>query len=104
LDNGFKAYWSDGSQLVAPHDKGVLAAMDSITEINAIDFDHAVSSGAINIIGQDVDQSYIRAVVNQSEGTARDIKIVYSPLHGAGQTNVLPALREAGFDSILLVD
>jgi phosphoglucomutase/phosphomannomutase len=103
-DNGFKAYWSDGGQLVAPHDKGVLAVAADIIEIHAMDFDSAVSEGKIEIIGKNVDEPYIAAVVNESEGTARDVKIVYSPLHGAGQTNVLPALRQAGFADISLVE
>ena len=104
LDNGFKAYWSDGGQLVAPHDKGVLEVAAGITEIHAVDFDMAVASGKIEIIGTEVDRAYIEAVVGQSEGVERDVAIVYSPLHGAGRTNTLPALREAGFHSISLVE
>jgi phosphoglucomutase len=103
-DNGFKAYWSDGGQLVAPHDKGVLAIGADITEIHTVDFDEAISEGRIEIIGKEVDDDYIAAVVNEAEGTDRDLKIVYSPLHGAGQTNVLPVLRAAGFKDISLVE
>jgi phosphoglucomutase len=104
LDNGFKAYWSDGGQLVAPHDKGVLAVAAEITEIHAVDFDEAVNEGTIAIIGKEVDDAYIAAVVNEAEGTDRDVKIVYSPLHGAGQTNTLPVLQAAGFKDISLVE
>lgn len=104
LDNGFKAYWSDGGQLVAPHDKGVLDVASDITEIHAVDFDEAINEGMITIIGEDIDKPYIEAVVNQGEGTERDLNIVYSPLHGAGQTNTLPVLRAAGFKNISLVD
>ncbi len=103
-DNGFKAYWSDGGQLVAPHDKGVLAVAEKITEINALDFEKAVSEGKIEYIDTAVDERYLDAVVAEAEGTMRDVKIVYSPLHGAGQTNVLPALQRAGFAAISLVD
>jgi len=103
-DNGFKAYWSDGGQLIAPHDKGVLAAAAEITEIKSTDFDHAVADGAITIIGKELDEAYIAAVTDQAEGTARDLKIVYSPLHGAGQTNTLPVLEAAGFTDISLVE
>lgn len=103
-DNGFKAYWSDGGQLVAPHDKGVLAMAADITEIHVVDFSEAINEGKIEIIGEKVDTAYVQAVVNQAEGTNRDVKIVYSPLHGAGQTNVLPVLREAGFHDISIVD
>jgi len=103
-DNGFKAYWSDGAQLVAPHDKGVLALAEGIKEIHTIDFDEAVAAGMIQFIGEAIDKEYLAAVVNQAEGTERDIKIVYSPLHGAGQTNTLPALYNAGFKDISVVE
>jgi len=103
-DNGFKAYWSDGGQLVAPHDTGVLSAAAEITEIQVVDYDQAVAEGQIVIIGDEIDQKYIAAVVNEAEGTARELKIVYSPLHGAGQTNTLPVLRMAGFEVLPVED
>lgn len=103
-DNGFKAYWSDGAQLVAPHDKGVLEVAAGLTEINSLDYQAAVDEGKVTIIGQEVDDAYLAAVANEAEGEARDVKIVYSPLHGAGQTNVLPVLRKVGFEDILLVE
>lgn len=102
--NGFKAYWNDGGQLVAPHDKGVLKVAAEITEIKSLDYRAAVDDGRITIIGQEVDNAYIAAVAAEAEGTARAVKIVYSPLHGAGQTNVLPALRAVGFEDIVLVE
>lgn len=103
-DNGFKGYWSDGGQLVAPHDKGVLAAAAEIQEINVIDYDQAVNDGKIMIIGKELDDKYIAAALQEAEGEARDLKIVYSPLHGAGQTNTLPLLRAAGFTDISVVE
>lgn len=103
-DNGFKAYWSDGGQLVAPHDKGVLEKAAAITEIYDTDYDQAVKEGQIIELGDDIDEAYITAAVSQAEGTERNIKIVYSPLHGAGQTNVLPVLRQAGFSDISVVE
>jgi phosphoglucomutase/phosphomannomutase len=102
-DNGFKAYWSDGAQIAAPHDAGVLAKAAALTEISTTDFDAAVAEGTIVTIGKEVDDAYIAAVVGQAEGTDRNVKIVYSPLHGAGQTNVLPALKAAGFTDISVV-
>ena len=102
-DNGFKVCWTDGGQLIAPHDKGVLAVADGITEIHAMDFDEALREGKIEIIGKKVDDAYITAVVAEAEGSVRDISIVYSPLHGAGQTNVLPALKAAGFKNVSVV-
>lgn len=103
-DNGFKAFWSDGGQLVAPHDKGVLAKAAALTEVKSTDYDEAVTEGRIVIIDPSVDEAYIQAVVNQAEGTERGIKIAYSPLHGAGQTNVLPSLKAAGFTDISVVE
>ncbi|NTW61322.1 phospho-sugar mutase [Candidatus Saccharibacteria bacterium] len=102
-DNGFKAYWKDGGQLVSPHDKGVLAEAAKINQIKSIDFDRAVSDGTITIIGKEVDDAYVRAVLNESMGDDRDINIVYSPLHGTGQVSVLPVLRSAGFKNISIV-
>lgn len=103
-DNGFKAFWSDGGQLVAPHDKGVLAAAEGSTEIKYIDFQTAVDEGKIVIIGKEIDDAYVETVAGEAEGTARDVRIVYSPLHGAGQTNTLPVLRAAGFTDVSVVE
>lgn len=103
-DNGFKAYWSDGSQLVAPHDKGVLKLAEEISEIHAVEFDTAVEQGKISIIGKTVDDAYVAAAAAEAVGEAREVKIVYSPLHGAGQTNVLPVLAAAGFSGISCVE
>ncbi len=102
-DNGFKAYWSDGGQLVSPHDKGVMAAAAAITEIKSTAYDAAVQQGSIIEIGTAVDDAYVAAAAAEREGTVRDLKIVYSPLHGAGQTNTIPVLRAAGFTDISLV-
>lgn len=103
-DNGFKAYWSDGGQLVSPHDKGVLKVAASIEEIRVVDFDQAVADGSIEIISEAVDGAYVQAVVDEAEGVARELKIVYSPLHGAGSVSVLPVLEAAGFTSISTVE
>ncbi len=100
-DNGFKAYWSDGGQLVPPHDKGVMDAAKNITEIKSINYNKAVTDGIIAIIGQEVDDAYIAAASAEKLGTERGISIVYSPLHGTGQTNVLPVLRNVGFTNIV---
>jgi phosphoglucomutase/phosphomannomutase len=104
IDNGFKAYWSDGGQISSPHDKGVLAVAETLEEIKVVSYNEAIVSGKLIIIGEEIDQAYIQAVLDQQEGTERDVKIVYSPLHGAGQTNVLPVLREAGFSQISPVE
>lgn len=104
IDNGFKAYWSDGGQIASPHDKGVLAVAEALETINDMSYEDTVLSGLITLIGKDVDEAYIAAVAAEAEGTDRDVSIVYSPLHGAGQTNVLPALKAAGFMTISPVE
>lgn len=104
-DNGFKAYWNDGAQLVAPHDRGVLAVAAEIAEISSIEsFKSGVESGQIIIIGKNVDEAYLAAVVDEAVGSSRQLSIAYSPLHGTGQTNVLPTLKKAGFTDIFTVD
>jgi len=103
-DNGFKAYWSDGGQLVAPHDIGVLAMADKIKEVKSIDYTEAVSDGRIIAISQEVDKAYIAAAAAEALGADRDINIVYSPLHGTGSTSVLPVLKAAGFEHISEVE
>lgn len=97
-DNGFKAYMSDGGQLVSPHDKAVIAQVANVEVVNQVDFDEAVNTGKIKVIGADVDDAYIAAVLNESASDERGLEIVYSPLHGAGQRNTLPVLQKAGFD------
>lgn len=103
-DNGFKAFWSDGGQLVAPHDKGVLKAAEASTEIKYTDYQTAVNEGKIIVLGREVDDVYIATVAREAEGEARGVKIIYSPLHGAGQTNTLPVLKAAGFTDIAVVE
>lgn len=96
-DNGFKAYLADGGQLVPPHDKAIIELANNVEMINVRDFSEGVVDGAIVSIGKDVDDAYVAAVVDQAVGDVRDVSIVYSPLHGAGQTNTLKVLEAAGF-------
>ena len=103
-DNGFKAYWSDGCQLVAPHDKGVLDMATKLQEIHTIPYESGVEQGKIVEIGPEVDKTYVAVAAAEAEGTARDISIVYSPLHGAGQRNTIPVLQTAGFSDIRPVE
>ncbi len=100
-DNGFKAYWSDGAQLVPPHDKGVLGMADAIAEIHAEpDFEEAVASGKVTIIDNAIDEAYYQAVLAEAVSEYREVTIAYTPLHGAGLTNALPVLERAGFTVI----
>lgn len=100
-DNGFKAYWNDGAQVVPPHDVNIMAAVAATKEIKTTDFDTAVKTGKIKIIGQEVDHAYHAAVLAESlsppVGGSRSASIVYSPLHGTGGKSALAVLKKAGF-------
>lgn len=103
-DNGFKAYWSDGGQIVPPHDAGIMAEVSAVTEIKQTDYEAAVRSGKIMIIGQDVDDAYIAAVTHESVSPSRSAVIAYSPLHGSGSVSILPTLQAAGFNNLGVVE
>jgi hypothetical protein len=89
--NGFKAYANYGGQLVAPDDRGVMDQVHAVTEIKMGDL------AQVKMIGEEVDQAYLDAVINGQTVSDPQLSIVYSPLHGAGQTSVLPVLRQLGF-------
>ena len=89
--NGFKAYANYGGQLVAPDDRGVMDQFHAVTEIKMGDL------AQVKMIGEEVDQAYFDAVINGQVVSDPQLSIVYSPLHGAGQTSVLPVLRQLGF-------
>ncbi|MEX0700534.1 MAG: phospho-sugar mutase [Planctomycetales bacterium] len=99
-DNGFKAYWSNGGQVLAPHDKGIIDRVNEAGEIPAVDFDEAVAAGTIEIVGEALDRAYMDALLALGLSDARDVRAIFSPLHGAGETSVFRVLREAGFDGI----
>lgn len=99
-DNGFKAYWSTGGQVLPPHDKGIVNAVYESKDIPIADFDQAKADGQIEIVGEELDEAYFNAVLEQSLSDARDIKGIYTPLHGVGETSVFPILQRAGFEGI----
>ncbi|MEO5358769.1 MAG: phospho-sugar mutase [Nitrospirae bacterium YQR-1] len=106
--NGYKVYFEDGGQITPPHDKNIIAEVGKITGLTDVksstDFDSAVSAGLIELIGSEVDNAYIKEVCKQSVRTAADnIKIVYTPLHGAGYSVVAKALIMQGFSDIHIV-
>lgn len=103
-DNGFKAYWEDGGQIVPPHDQNIINIASQVETIATTDFDSAVSADKISLIGKEVDEAYWLAVVNEALTNSRSAKIVYSPLHGTGQVSVLPVLEKAGFKNITRVE
>jgi phosphoglucomutase len=99
-DNGFKAYWSSGAQVLPPHDKGIIECVAKAEEIPTVDFEQAVRDGSIRLIGEEVDRAFAAAVIGESLSDARDIKAVYTPLHGVGETSLYRVIREAGFKQV----
>ncbi len=99
-DNAVKVYWSSGVQLVPPHDKGVIGKVNEVNEIPAVDFQKAVSDGKVHIIREEVDKALMAEHVKHSFDVPRDLKIIYSPLHGVGEFNVKSLLHEVGFKDL----
>ena len=103
-DNGFKAYWSNGAQVIAPHDQGIIAEVNQAEVIPAVDYDEAVAAGQIKIIGAEADDSYLSEVVALSQSTNRDVSAVFTPLHGVGETSIYRILQKAGFDQVHILE
>jgi phosphoglucomutase/phosphomannomutase len=101
-DNAVKVYWSTGCQLLPPHDEGTIDRVMNVERIERAPFADAVASGKVVFCQDEVDAAYVAAVVGQSLGDDRDLKIVYSPLHGVGATAVMPALDGDGFKDVEL--
>lgn len=105
--NGYKAYWNDGAQLTAPHDVLVIEKVNAITDIAQVKIQNDNSN--ITFIGEDMDNKYLQMVHslsmnrNVSAGN-KNLKIVYTPLHGTGIMLVPKALRMYGFNSVHLVE
>lgn len=99
-DNAVKAYWSTGGQLLPPHDKGTIDKVMSVDEIKRASFDEALAEGKIEICQEEIDALFIDAVLKQQSDGSRELKVVYSPLHGVGATAVCPVLEKAGFADV----
>ncbi len=99
-DNGFKAYWSNGGQILSPHDKGIIECVETAEEIPSIDFEKAVEEGLIEIIGEEIDKAHLKAILELQLSKQRGISILFSPLHGVGGTSVYPVLEQAGFKNL----
>jgi phosphoglucomutase len=105
--NGYKAYWNDGGQVVAPHDKNIIAEVNAITSIEDIKF--APKEENIQLIGAEIDEAYLARVAGLAVNKAaiarqHDIKIVYSSLHGTGITLVPDLLARLGFSQVTVVE
>lgn len=99
-DNGFKAYWSHGGQVLPPHDAGIIAAVLNVTVLRATSFEAALRTGRLSLIGIEVDQPYLSSVVALSLSRSRDVRVLFTPLHGVGESNVYRVLHEAGFAGV----
>lgn len=101
--NGYKAYWCDGAQMIAPHDRNVIAEVNSIRNVSDIKFDGPQE--LITILGKEIDRMFIEEVVGTmlSPDVVRrhhDLKIVYTPIHGTGVKIIPATLRAGGFTQI----
>ena len=110
--NGYKVYWEDGAQITPPHDKNILAEVAKVTEFSAVktmEEDDARAEGLFQVIGTDFDDRYVAKLKEQSihpeiiKDAAKDMKIVYTPLHGTGNVPVRRVLRELGFNQVYVV-
>lgn len=101
-DNAVKAYWSTGGQLLPPHDKGVIDRVMSTTGIRRVPFAQALAEGKVVMCQEEVDRAYLDRVHAQSLPGARNLRIIYSPMHGVGASSVLPVLKQAGFQDVEL--
>lgn len=104
--NGYKAYWDDGAQVLAPHDKGIIDEVNKIA--SAADIKFKGNPDLIQIIGEEIDKIYLDAVKTVSidpEVIARhkEMKIVYTPIHGTGMTLIPRALQMWGFENVYTV-
>lgn len=112
--NGYKVYWEDGAQITPPHDSGIMAEVKAISEyseatMKTMDKDAAVAAGLYQVIGQAVDDAYMEELKSQVlhmdaiKETAKDLKIVYTPLHGTGNIPARRVLKELGFENVYVV-
>ena len=110
--NGYKVYWEDGAQIVEPTDKEIITEVNNVTDFSTIKTmskAEAVQKGLYNTIGKEIDDKYIaelkKLVVHEDaiKKMQKDIKIVYTPLHGTGNMPVQRILKEIGFENVYIV-
>ena len=107
-DNGFKAYWNTGGQVLPPHDQGIIACVDASEEIPMVDFDAAAQDGRVVILSGskdlDVDQAYVDEVCALSLSSARTIRALYTPMHGVGASSIYRSILQAGYQDVALYE
>ncbi len=110
--NGYKVYWEDGAQITPPHDKNILAEVAKVTsfdQVKTMDKEAAKAAGLYQVIGSEIDDKYMEQLKKQSihpeiiKAVAKEIKIVYTPLHGTGNLPVRRVLKELGFENVYVV-
>ena len=105
--NGYKAYGADGGQFVTPFDEAVMAEVAAIKSIDDVKFNRIDAN--VELIGEEIDELYLNEITKLSVSPEainrqKDLKIVYSPIHGTGITMVPPALKRFGFENVIIVD
>lgn len=110
--NGYKVYWEDGAQITPPHDKGIMDEVKAVIDystVKTMGLEEAKDKGLYEVIGEDVDDGYIaelkKQVIHQDaiDAVGKDLKIVYSPLHGTGNIPARRILKELGFENVYVV-
>ena len=110
--NGYKVYWEDGAQITPPHDTGIMGEVKAISDWNTVktmDKEDAVKSGLFEVIGQAVDDAYMAELKKQIihmdaiQAEGKNLKIVYTPLHGTGNIPARRILKELGFENVYVV-
>ena len=108
--NGYKVYWSDGGQCTYPRDEAIIGQVQDVRNFDMVKnmpLKQAKAAGLFNIAPPSIDDMYIKQVkaqmINQSITNSTDLRIVYTPLHGAGSVSVQRALKEAGFANVYVV-
>lgn len=110
--NGYKVYWEDGAQITPPHDTGIMAEVKAVTDyanVKTMSKEAALAAGLYEVIGANIDDPYIEALKSQVihwdsiKEVSKDLKIVYSPLHGTGNVPARRVLKELGFENVYVV-
>ncbi|MGI6118532.1 MAG: phospho-sugar mutase [Bilifractor sp.] len=111
--NGYKVYWEDGAQITPPHDTGIMAEVAKVekwSEVKTMEKDEAVIEDLYQVIGDNIDRPYLEALKSNVlhpeaiKATAKDLKIVYTPLHGTGNIPARKIMRQLGFENVYPVD
>lgn len=103
-DNGFKAYWSTGAQVLPPHDRGIVECVAQADEIPAVAYQAGLADGSIVLVGDEIDRAYLTAVVTLSLSKSRDAHAVFTPLHGVGESSAYRALTQSGFPHVEVLE